>query len=134
MQAMAVGEITPPMLASTFIAMVGTIGVMVDSAGVTLGYGIAGVMVDSMDGAGTGHGDGTDGTIGAGEVTTDMATVMDGAVIITHGIILITVTDMVITAIEIMVVMATMEITPIIGADVAITIPIPLQAIVQQEI
>jgi len=131
---MAVGEIMPLMLASTFIAMVGVMADTTDGDGVVLGYGTTGVMEDIMVMAGTTHGDGIDGTIGVGEVTTDMAMDTDGVVIITHGITLITVTAMVIMVIGIMAGMATITITPIIGAEEVITTTIHLPTIALQEI
>ena len=89
-----------------------------------------------MVGAGTAHGDGTDGTIGAGEATMDMAMDTDGADTTILGItlIMVMVMDMVIMEAGIMVAMATIEIMPITEVDVGIITPTILPVIAQQEI
>ena len=60
--------------------MVGTIGAIVPMEGglITHGYGTVGATEDITDGVGTAHGDGIDGTTGAGAVIMAMDMATDG--------------------------------------------------------
>ena len=110
--------------------MVGTTGAIAPMDGdiTTHGYGIIGAMelMEVMVGAGTTHGVGTDGTIGAGADITDMGTDTDGV----DGIPLIML--MVMAHMGILIIigfteigMVTIETMHSIEAVEVITIPIP---------